>query len=365
MFAGALLAKAEALLKMGLSTAEVIEGFEMAQVKAAEELESLVCHTVEDFRNKGQMEYALRTALASKQYGNEEYLAKLVTEACSEVCPKPESRKPFNVDNIRVAKIPGSGVLSSRVLRGMVFGRPTAGVVTQAQDCKVAVYTADVDYTHTETKGTVLIENAEELKNFSKGEEEHLEAQLAAIRDSGAKAIVTSGRVGDMAMHFLNKFGILVLKLTSKHDLRRLCRATKATALPRLTPPTPTELGHCDEVLMEEIGDTTVTVFRQTDDASAVATVIVRGATPNTMDDIERAIDDGVNVYKAITKEQRFVPGAGATEIELAKRLAAYAKTIPGLEQYAINAFAEALEVVPRVLAENAGEKAQEVIAML
>jgi len=83
------------------------------------------------------------------------------------------------------------------------------------------------------------------------------------------------------------------------------------------------------------------------------------------MDDIERAIDDGVNVYKAITTEQRFVPGAGATEIELARRLIAYAKTIPGLEQYAINAFAEALEVVPRVLAENAGQKAQEVIAML
>merc|ERR1719223_1029135 len=113
---------------------------------------------------------------------------------------------------------------------------------------------------------------------------------------------------------------------------------------------------------MEEIGDTTVTVFRQQDDASQVSTVIVRGATPNTMDDIERAVDDGVNVYKSLTTEQRFVPGAGATEIELAKRLAAYAKTIPGLEQYAINAFAEALEVVPRVLAENAGQNAQEVI---
>jgi len=112
----------------------------------------------------------------------------------------------------------------------------------------------------------------------AQGEEEHLEAQLAAMRDAGATVIVTSGRVGDMAMHFLNKFGILVLKLTSKHDLRRLCRTCKATALPRLSPPTATELGHCDEVVMEEIGDTTVTVFRQHDDASQVVTPPFPGA---------------------------------------------------------------------------------------
>ncbi len=158
-------------------------------------------------------------------------------------------------------------------------------------------------------------------------------------------------------MHFLNRYGIMAVRLTSKHDLRRLCRSINATALPRVVAPTSKELGHIDEVIVDELGDTTVTIFRQLDDASQISTVIVRGSTDNIMDDVERAVEDGVNTYKALTKDGRCVAGAGATEIDLASRLARYAETCSGLEQYAITAFAESLEIVPFTLAENAGFK--------
>jgi T-complex protein 1 subunit theta len=269
------------------------------------------------------------------------------------------------VDNVRVAKIMGSGVLSSKVVRGMLFKRSVESYINHCTDAKIAVYTAPLDAAYTETKGTVLLNTAEELKSFSQGEESLLEGQLKAIKDTGATVIVTGGKVGDMALHFCNRLGMMVVKLTSKFDLQRLCRATRATALPKLLPPEPQELGFCSHVSVEEIGDTTVTVFRQEDVNSAVSTVVVRGATANMMDDVERAVDDAVNNYKAITKDGRFVPGAGACEIELARQIAKYGETCPGLEQYAINSFAEALEVVPATLAENCGVKQREIIASL
>lgn len=365
IFAGKLLEKAEALLKMGVAVADVIDGFEQACDKALEILKGLVCHTVEDVRNKEQTTRALRTCLASKQEGYEDFLAKLVVDACIDILPKEKTRKPFNVDNVRVCKILGAGVLSSRVLRGIVFTRAAAGIITSQDDAKIAVYTADLDYAFTETKGTVLLKTAAELKTYSKDEEALLEKTIKDIKDAGVNVIVTSGKLGDMALHFCNRMGIMVVKINSKFDLRRLCRATRAVALPKLIAPTSHETGHCDHVELEEIGDTTVTIFRQDDLDSAVSTIIVRGATDNIMDDVERAIDDGVNNFKALTKDHRYVPGAGATEIELALKLQQHGDSCAGLEQYAIKAFGEALEVIPHTLAENVGMRAKELVSKL
>jgi len=115
------------------------------------------------------------------------------------------------------------------------------------------------------------------------------------------------------------------------------------------------EIGHCDKVGQEEIGSTVVTVFRQMAEDSQVSTLIVRGSTKNLLDDIERAVDDGVNTFKQITKDNRFLPGAGAAEIELAKAIYTHGESCPGLDQYAVRKYAEAFEVIPRTLADNSG----------
>ncbi|KFY71736.1 hypothetical protein V498_10132 [Pseudogymnoascus sp. VKM F-4517 (FW-2822)] len=127
----------------------------------------------------------------------------------------------------------------------------------------------------------------------------------------------------------------------------------------------PDEMGSIDVVETLEIGGDRVTVFRQEDDSTRTATIVLRGATMNHLDDIERAVDDGVNVVKAITKDPRLVPGAGATEIELVERIMAHGETTPGLPQYAIKKYAEAFEVIPRTLAESAGLDATEVLSRL
>uniref|UniRef100_F7ELM7 T-complex protein 1 subunit theta n=1 Tax=Macaca mulatta TaxID=9544 RepID=F7ELM7_MACMU len=316
VFAGALLELAEELLRIGLSVSEVIEGYEIACRKAHEILPNLVCCSAKNLRDVDEVSSLLRTSIMSKQYGNEVFLAKLIAQACVSIFPDSGH---FNVDNIRVCKI----------------------------------------------LGTVLIKTAEELMNFSKGEENLMDAQVKAIADTGANVVVTGGKVADMALHYANKYNIMLVRLNSKWDLRRLCKTVGATALPRLTPPVLEEMGHCDSVCLSEVGDTQVVVFKHEKEDGAISTIVLRGSTDNLMDDIERAVDDGVNTFKVLTRDKRLVPGGGATEIELAKQITSYGETCPGLEQYAIKKFAEAFEAIPRALAENSGVKANEVISKL
>lgn len=212
-----------------------------------------------------------------------------------------------------------------------------------------------IDVALTETKGTVLIKNADEMLNFSKGEEKNLENSIKELADAGVKVVVSGSSIGELALHFLNRYNMLVVKVLSKFDLRRLCRVTGATPLSRFGVPTAEEMGYCDIVESVEIGSDRCTVFRQDSESTRTATIVLRGGTQNTLDDLERAIDDGVNVLKAVTRDTRLLAGAGAFEIELARLLHSVAESTPGINQYAINKFAEALEVIPRTLAENAG----------
>lgn len=175
--------------------------------------------------------------------------------------------------------------------------------------------------------------------------------------------VIAGAQVGELALHYLDRMGIAVIKVLSKFDLRRLCRVVNATPLARLGAPSPEEMGWVDVMETKEIGGDRVTVFRQEHhsqgsegpEKSKMATIILRGATQNLLDDLERAVDDGVNVLKALLKDGRLVPGAGATELELARKVEKYGSGLKGLQQHSVKRFAEALEVVPLTLAENAG----------
>lgn len=261
----------------------------------------------------------------------------------------------------------GGSLEQSRVVKGMVLGREPDGTIKKATKAKVGVFSCPIDISQTETKGTVLLKTANEMLNFTKGEEERLETAIKELYDSGVRVVVAGSTVGDLAMHYLNRFNILVIKILSKFELRRLCRVVGATPLARLGAPMPDEMGSVDVVETTEIGGDRVTVFRQ-EEANAVtrtATIVLRGATQNHLDDVERAIDDGVNAVKAITKDPRLVPGAGATEIQLVEKISAFADRTPGLPQHAIRKYAEAFEVIPRTLAESAGLDATEVLSRL
>jgi len=171
--------------------------------------------------------------------------------------------------------------------------------------------------------------------------------------------------MSEMAIHFFEKYKIMAVKIMSKFEVKRIARAVGATPVVKLSTPTPDELGFAHEVKFTEISSQKCIIFRRDEPENKMATIVLRGSTTSMLDDVERAVDDGVNAVKTLTKDPRMVPGAGATEINLAKQINEFGKTQPGLDQYAIERFAIALEIIPRVIAENAGLKAEAVIADL
>lgn len=360
--AGELLDLTEELLRMGLHTSEVIAGYRVAAERLSEELPRLVVDTV-DVSVRADLERVVRPVLAAKQYGCEDVLAPLVVEACEAVRSSAKNNSILP-EHVRVAKMLGGGLSQSYVVRGMVVmrGAETSSLVSLSE-CKVTVFGCGVEASATEAKGTVLMENAEDLKGYNKSEERKMEEIIKSIADSGTKLIVSGGTVSEMALHFMERYQLMCLKINSKWELRRLCTATNSTALVRLGPATADEMGYCDSVAVRDVAGRKITVL--TNAQQPLTTIVLRAATSTVLQDSERAVDDGVRAAAQASRDGRVVPGAGATEANLAQSLRAFGDTRPGLDQYAVRALGRALELVPRTLAENAGMDKGVVMAKL
>uniref|UniRef100_A0A8C1B7S4 T-complex protein 1 subunit theta n=1 Tax=Cyprinus carpio carpio TaxID=630221 RepID=A0A8C1B7S4_CYPCA len=346
VFAGALLELAEELLRMGLSVSEVIEGYEMACKKALEILPDCVCSSAKNLHDLDEATAMIRSAVMSKQYGNEDFLANLIAQACVSIFPESGN---FNVDNVRVCKILGCGLNSSMMLHGMVFKKEAEGDITSVKDAKIAVFSCPFDCMVTETKVGKCSVDWIKL------------GPQKTMQNCGSHSIAPTGELVTVllvALCVMQVGDIIMVTLSQSHWFFFF-------PLGQQTPPTPEEMGHCDSVYLSEVGDTQVVVFKHDKEDGSISTLVIRGSTDNLMDDIERAIDDGVNTFKVLVRDARLCPGAGATEIELAKHITSYGESCPGLEQYSIKKYAEAFEVLPRALAENSGVKGNELISKL
>jgi len=363
--AGELLKQAEPLLRDGISPADILTGFNLARDYACGVMDELVTEEVKDVTDKAKVTRVLKSVLASKQWGLEDVLAPLVAEACLAVCPKNAAN--FAVDSVRTAKIIGSSVGASEMVRGLVVRRGVEGTVKHLKNVRVAIYQNGIDLADTDTSGTVLIKNAEELTDLANSEERRMGGMVKELADAGITCVVAGSTVSELASHFFERHGIMVIKVISKFEQRRICKVTGAAQLAKFVLPSPAEIGVCSSVSEDEVGGSKVTVFTQNaeDAATGVATVVLRASTENILDDIERAVDDAINVFRATCKDGRFVPGAAACELEMSRRLKAHARTLPGLEQYAVEAFAKALDVLPTTMAENAGWDGTEALSAL
>ncbi|CAD7937136.1 unnamed protein product [Amoebophrya sp. A25] len=358
MLAGALLHEAENLLKEGLHAADVLKGYELALKKVLEIIDTTECWTLtkEGLKNEGDVSRAVKTAISAKQYGLEDQLSKLLAQAVVQVTrARADHDSKFEMDNIRTSKIPGGSLSKSFVVDGMVIPRDTLGVEKKKTKAKVVVYGNGVEFQQTEAKGTVLLENAEQLMNYTKGEEANMEEWVKGLAEAGVSVVISGGAISEIALHFLDKYKILVTKISSKFELRRICKTLKAISIIRAGPPLPEEIGYCDSVGVEELASQKLTVFKVAD--SKISTIVLRGATANQLDEWERAINDGVHVIRCASKDGRFCPGGAATETTLARELQAFGASVPGLDQYAVLKFAEAIECVPKILSDNCGKK--------
>lgn len=365
-FAGELLNQAVDLLRGGVHPVDIVAGYKKALEFTLKTLPELCNDTkIQNVRNVDELSKAIRSVIASKQYGFEEQLSRFISQGCIDVMPSEPHKPSVNVDNVRVCKLLGKSVTDSLVMKGMVLTRDTNGIIKHAAKAKVAVFNTAIESAGPETKGTVLLKSAEELMNYNKSEEKMMEDIVESIAASGVKVVVCGGSISEMGQHFLDKYNILSIKLPSKFDMRRICSTVHATALVRLGAPTPEEMGYVDSVDVVEIGGRKVTIFKQDKEDSKISTLVIRGSTNNILDDVERTVDDGVSAVKSLCKDQRLLPGAGATEIELAYRIQNLGESCPGLEQYAIKKYATCLETIPRILAENCGEDPTHILAAL
>ena len=192
-----------------------------------------------------------------------------------------------------------------------------------------------------------------------------MEEIVAGVAAAGVGVIASGMAIGEMALHFLEKYGILAVKIPSKFELRRLCRATGAVGLVKVQPPTADETGFVQSIFVDEIGGSRCLVLQQDAAVGTMATVVLRGATEGLLNDVERAVDDGINSFKALTKDPRAVAAGGAVELALARKLKEHGSSLKDLKQYSICAYADALEVVPRTLAENSGIDATVAVSAL
>ncbi len=328
--AGELMTQASGLINMGLHPSEIIIGYDKGSKKALQLLENLTCYKSDNIRNIDELSMLIKTTVASKQFGLEDFLSKLIAEAAIHAMPASANR--FSVDNVRVQKILGGGILDSEVIHGMVITRGSETSIRSKSKCKVAVFNTNIEMQQGETKGTVLMKNADDLLNYTKGEEEAFEKFIAGLAEAGIEVVVGSGSMSELAVHFFEKYKILAIKIMSKWELKRIARAVGATPIVKLTTPSPEEQGYADEVSFREISSKWCTIFRRDEDENKMATIVLRGATSAMLEDTERAIDNGISTVKTLIKDSRMVPGAGATELYLGAEIAKLAKEQPGLD---------------------------------
>ena len=189
-FAGELLKLAEDMIKNGLHTAEIIAGYQKAFEKTLEILPTLVVKTLENVRDPVELKTAIRSVLATKQYGYEDLMSDLVVKACQTTFSPTATRPKLNVDSVRIAKLRGGALQASNVVKGMVILRDAEGQIKRAENAKVIVFGCGIEASTTEAKGTVLLKNATELLNYNKSEEKKMEEVIAGIADSGAKVLL-------------------------------------------------------------------------------------------------------------------------------------------------------------------------------
>ncbi|XP_062994170.1 T-complex protein 1 subunit theta-like [Elgaria multicarinata webbii] len=363
LLAGALLENAEKLLRSGVPVVNIRSGYEMACKEVLRLLPGLACHVLKNPRDVDEALWALQGVVGSKVFGYQKFLSKLVAKAC--VLVMPPDRTTFNPDLICLCKIPGGGVMDSCIVEGLVVSTEAEGVVRRVERGRIVAYCCPFGPSGLEARNTVMFQSASELRGFNRGEEELMEQQVLAIAKAGVNVVVVGGKVDDLALFYANRYRVMVVRLTSRSELQRLCNAVGATLLLNVAPPAAEEIGHCRRVYMSEIGSTNVVVFSQDGTTCPVATVVLRGATAELLDSLEEAIRDGVNVYKILGSDARLLPGAGATEMALSVRLHTLGMYYPGSEQYGILEYSQALKTLPATLAENAGLPVNEVMAKL
>ncbi|MEL4305278.1 thermosome subunit alpha [Methanococcoides sp. LMO-2] len=352
VLAGSLLEKAEELIDSGIHPTIIIKGFLQAADKASELLDNYAIDVTKE--NKEVLLKIAKTAIAGK--GAEAY-GDLIAGLCVDAALEVEVDGKINVnDSILITQDPGQSITETELLEGLVINKARlhSAMPEVVENAKIALISADIMVQKTKNKSTFQISSADQLTDFLKKEEEDFHKLLDKIIDTGANVVVGTKNIDQNAADYFQKKGIFAIRRINDDNVKSISRATGAHIVKNINDISEKDLGYAG--LIEQIGafDLGKTYFRDCQGSKTV-TILLRGSTEHVTDNLERTIDDALQVIKNGIEDEKIVPGGGASEIEVAQGLRAFAATIGGREQLAISAFAEAIESIPKEIAVNAG----------
>jgi len=259
-------------------------------------------------------------------------------------------------DDIQITKKQGGSIADTELVEGVIVDKERVhpGMPAQVENAKIALIDVALEVKKTEIDAKIEITDPSQLQAFLSEEENMLRRMVATVQKSGATVVFCQKGIDDLSQHFLAKAGIYAVRRVKKSDMEKLAKATGGKLVTKLDELTKDDLGHAKLVFEKKIGDDQMTFVTGCKDPHAVS-ILIRGGTEHVVDEVERSLEDALSVVACAVEDGKVITGGGASAAEIALGLRDYASTVGGREQIAIEAFADAVEIIPRTLAENAG----------
>ncbi|WP_440952766.1 thermosome subunit alpha [Methanococcoides sp. FTZ1] len=354
VIAGELLKKAEEMIDQDVHPTIIASGYRMASKKAGEILKTLSKHVTSE--DKEILTKISDTAMTGKgAEASKEVLSKIAVDAITSIVDQDDGNK-VGMENVKIEKKVGGRIDDSELIEGMILDkeRVHANMPKKVEGAKIALLNSAIELKETEVDAEISITSPDQLQSFLDQEEAMLRNLVQSITDSGANVVFCQKGIDDMAQHFLAKAGIFAVRRVKKSDMEKLVRSTGAKLITNIEEMNADDLGQADVVEEKKVGGDNMVFITGCVNPKSVS-ILLRGGTEHVIDNIERALEDALRVVAVAIEDEELVAGGGAPEVEVALRLNEYAATLSGREQLAVKAFAEALEIIPRTLAENAG----------
>ncbi len=355
VLAGKLLENAEFLLDKKIHPTVIIKGYKLA----AREAEKILFELARDV--SANQEEVLRAIAMTAMTGKgaetaKDKLADIIVKAINQIGEQTPNGIKVDLDNIKIEKTRGKGIEDSELIKGIVLDKERVSIEmpSEINNAKIALVDFPLEIKSPEAETRISVSSPEQLQSFIEREEQMLKQMTQKIIESGAKVIFCQKGIDDVAQYYLAKAGIYACRRVAKSDMEKLSRATGAHIISSLNEVKLEELGYATKVREVVEGDEKMTYIEGCENPSAVS-ILIRGGTDHVLDEIERAVKDGLGDVASVLKQGKIVAGAGAIEIELSKRLREFSTSLQGREQLAVQEFANALESIPASLAENAG----------
>ena len=355
VFGGALLARAEDLLKKDVHPSVIIDGYQAAAEKTLEIYAEMAKKIKPDDR-----ETLLKIATTSMQSKliseDSDVLSKIVVDAILRVATKKAETYSVDLENIKVEKKAGGSITDTQIIKGIVLDKEVvhSGMPTKIEKAKIALVNSALEIEKTEMSSEIRITDPTQMQMFLEEENRMIKTMVDKLHNVGVNVLICQKGIDDIAQHYLAKYGIMAVRRVKESDMTKLGKATGGRVISNLDELTEKDLGTADLAHQKKV-ESDKWVFIEGCKNPQSVTLLIRGGSQRLIDEVDRSIHDSLMVVKDVIEKPEIVAGGGAPESYAASKLKDWADSFDGREQLAIKKYAEALEIIPLTIAENAG----------